>query len=377
MSDAKQPFDFILGGSSWRWLCLGTVLLAAFLFSTAPAVWVHTELPLPPAYELKAQNPFADTTALTIPEHEGERSHGAKIAPRLVGSILLYVARSLGLHPYWPAALFGALFLLGGIEIGFRLTKDRVIGLFMGLTFAGLYATSGSFGMNWMPKPFDGVAMGMLGLAMLGLGRPWLWAGAAFLSLWTDERSLVALGLLALLICVYPGWTKKQQWTHWISLGVACVAYGIARIALILLLQWNMPDTSMLGHPLRLVFIFIPVAAWTCFEGGWILVLYAGRSLYQARAPLLWLYSTAAALAILSCLIVLDISRAAMFAFPMIPVALAALQKQGTNLRELRLLMGASAAVSLLSPNFEIILGRAVQWLPAFPQVWVSSLMQP
>lgn len=376
MHTSYPPFDFILAGAAWRWMSLATVAAAAFLFTTAPAIWGYKELPLPPAYELKAQNPFADTTTLTIPEHEGERSHGAKIAPRLTGSVLLYLATSLSLHPYLPATLMGMLFLLAGIEIGFRITQDRLIGLLLGLTCAGLYATSGSFGLNWMPKPFDGIAMGMIGLAILALGRPGLWAGAAFLSLWTDERSIISLGLVALLIYFYPGWTRRQRWMHWIALGGACGVYGIGRVLLIFLLQWNMPDTSMLGHPLDLIFIALPIAAWTCFEGGWIVILYAGRSLHRVQSPLVWLYGAAGLLAILSCLIVLDVSRAAMFTFPMILVALAVLQQRGCSPRKLRLLMGACAAVSLLSPNFEIVLGRTVQMLPALPQALVSAVMR-
>ena len=132
-------------GRFWWLGYLVIVMVAAAVFTSVPSVLVDEKVVLPPAYELKAQHPLADTSQLTVPAHLGERSHGAKLTPRLAGSILLHWATRLSLNPYVPATMFGILFLLSGILIGHQVTGDRLVGFFMGLAFAGLYATAASF----------------------------------------------------------------------------------------------------------------------------------------------------------------------------------------------------------------------------------------
>ena len=67
--------------------------------------------------------------------------------------------------------------------------------------------------------------------------------------------------------------------------------------------------------------------------------------------------------AISACLVVLDTSRVAAFAFPVIVIALAVLENYRSE-TELRRIFGAAAMVSLLAPNFEVIAGVTVKWLP-------------
>ncbi|MCJ8331998.1 MAG: hypothetical protein HRT89_19735, partial [Lentisphaeria bacterium] len=80
---------------SWIFKSLLIVSFAAVVFSSAPAVFFQKDIQLPPAYELKSQKPFADTSKLTIPPHDGERSHGAKLTPRLLGSVSLWLSSKL------------------------------------------------------------------------------------------------------------------------------------------------------------------------------------------------------------------------------------------------------------------------------------------
>ena len=176
------------------------IAVAAAVFTSIPSVLVGEQVILPPAYELKSRHPFADTSQLTVPAHLGERSHGAKLTPRLVGSVLLHWASALSLHAYLPAAIFGVLFLLSGILIGYQVTGDRIVGFFVGMAFAGLYAAAASFTVIGAAKPFDGVAIGLAALAMISVRRPLLLATFAFLGLWTDERAITSLALIACLV---------------------------------------------------------------------------------------------------------------------------------------------------------------------------------
>ena len=84
---------------------------------------------MPPAYELKAREPFADTSRLAIPDNPYERSHGSKLTPRVAGSLLLHLAFRAGVNPYVPATAMGFLFLISGIAAGRQITGDRTVGL--------------------------------------------------------------------------------------------------------------------------------------------------------------------------------------------------------------------------------------------------------
>jgi hypothetical protein len=367
----------LTGGRYWALKCLAVATVAALLFATAPAIFVNGTIDLPPAYELKAQQPFADTAPLTVPEHPGERAHGAKLTPRLTGSILLYIADKLGQHPYLPATLFGLLFLLSGILTGERISGDRSVGLFIGLIYAGLYATSACFALNWMPKPFDGIAIGLLGLTVYAATRGPLWlALAAFLSCWTDERALLTLLLVGALIAALPALERQARTRLWLAVGTAILAYFVSRLALALLLDWQQPDVAMVGMELPLAVLFAPLAAWTSFEGGWVLIAVAAWLLSSGGdSKGLRLLLGATLMAVIACLLVLDISRVSSFVFPVIPLALALLVGRSLPARDLRLLTGSAAVVTLLAPNFEIIAGVTVKWLPPLIPLLPSVLL--
>jgi Flp pilus assembly protein TadD len=362
-----STLDTFTAGRFWMSRCLMALVIVTVLFNCAPAVLVNREMELPPAYELKSQHPLADTSLLTVPKHPGERSHGAKLTPRLAGAILLFLAAKLSLHPYVPATLGGIAFLLSGLVVGYRLSADRVIGLLVGVTFAGLYTSAACFAVNWMPKPFDGVAFGLLGLtaASMAMGRVWLFALTAFLSCWTDERAIVSLGLIALLILFWPGLDAKGRQVRCLVLGGAVAAYALSRFILAQALHWRPPDTSLVGSALPVNLNFSLWAVWTCFKGGWIPLAVASWMLLRSQAYLqLGLLAGSVALAIASCLLVADISRAGSFAFPLIPVALVVLKRQAASRPAIRMVAAACAVVSLLMPNFEIIGGIGVKWLP-------------
>ena len=357
----------ITGGPYWPFKCLLLILLFVLLFTCSPAVLIKKDLSLPPAYALKAQHPFADTARIAVPQGAGERSHGAKLTPRLVGSFMLWATNKASLHPYLPATIFGLIFLLSGILVSHHITEDRIVGLFTGLLFSGLYATSACFSVNWTPKPYDGIAIGLLGVALLLVKRPWLLSFIAFLSCWTDERAALALWFIAAVIVVWPSMSPQAKRKRYIALGAAVVAYLITRMIMAKALGWASPDIGLIGiDPLLSASVF-QLAAWSAFEGGWIVIAYALWLLLQRKSYVhLSLITASLSVAILSSLLVLDVSRSAAFSFPLILASLAILKNGGLSCRELRYITGIAAGIALLAPNFEIITGVAIRWLPSY-----------
>lgn len=319
----------IIEGRFWILKSWFLVMSAALLFSCSPAVWFFRPLDLPPAYQLKSEQPFADTAPLQVPADPGERSHGAKLTPRLFGSVLLFVASVLSLHPYLPATIGGCLLLLAGVVVGYRVTGDRLTAVGIASLMAGLYSVNACFSMNFAPKPFDGVALGMVALTMMLMDRPWLFLMAAWLACWCDERAMVSLGLVGVMVMLLSDLDIKSRQARCGFLIGSIVAYVCSRKIASILCGWTSPDMSMLGDNLLATSSFAQLAAWTCFEGGWIPILLALWISWKRGMPIVGgVLAIAALAAVLSCLIVLDISRAAAFAFPLIFAAFAFLSGQ-------------------------------------------------
>ncbi len=350
----------------WIWYFL-LALVAFAVFTRPPSILTGQEVKLTAAYELKARQPFADTSKLAAGKHPGTQSHGAKLTPRLVGSILLYWTRIFSWHPYLPATLFGFAFLLSGIWVGYQVTGDRLVGLYLALTYAGLYAAAACFSVNWGPKPFDGIAIGLLGLTMLSMKRLWVLASLSFLACWTDERCILSLALIGFLVLAWPECDRRSAVNRCLTIAASVGIYLVTRLLLAVALDWGMPDLSGVNVIPQLAILVSQLAAWTCFEGGWISIIMAAVVLRTHRDYFrLCSFLGLVAVAIIACLVVADVSRASSFAFPLIPASYALLKRYGVGPRELRVLAGAGAAISLLAPNFEIVAGMTVTWLPSY-----------
>jgi hypothetical protein len=359
--------EFLVSGRLWMLKGLLLAVGCALTFSTTSAVLMdREETVLPPAYVLKSQDPFADTSRLMRPQDPGERSHGAKLTPRIVGSVLLWGAAQGGLHPYVPATVFGLVFLLSGIRTGYLVSGDRLVGVYTGLCFSGLYATSACFTVNFMAKPFDGVALGSLGLAMIAARSPAALLAASLMCLWTDERGLIGLGCLAVLILVWPAQSRRDKARSCAALVLSVLLYVVSRASLSWALHWNSPDASLVGIMPRMALSYFQLANWSAFEGGWIAIVLALHGLLQERsyARFSLLLSALLSMAVASTVVVLDASRTAMYAYPLIPAAIAVLSEGRMDRPALRRTMGLAAMISVLAPNLEVIMGIIVQWLP-------------
>lgn len=358
--------DKLTSGNYWIVKSLALAFFCGLVFSYAPSVVVDRNVELPPAYALKAERPFADTSQLNVPTHEGERLHGAKLTPRITGSTMLWISNKASFHPYLPATLFGFIFLASGIVVACQITGDRVSGCLMGLLFAGLYASSACFSVNWMPKPFDGVAIGLIGLSAAFRERPWYLFTSSFLACWTDERAIQGIILLIVLFYIWPCEEKQKHHSPFIFMGGAIAAYLATRLIVSMVLGWNTPDMNLMSPSFKLAVSFAQLATWTAFEGGWLIIGAAIMMIVQSKAYMRLGVLVCAILAAIACsLIVLDTSRVGAFSFPLILVALAYLQRERMPSSQIRQILAFGAVITLMSPNYEIIIGVAVKWLPS------------
>ena len=356
---------WLLSGRFWLIKCLVLLVFCALFFTCVP-VFLQPKPELPPAYELKSHHPFADTSQLTIPPQEGERLHGHKLTYRIFGSILLWITAKLSLHPYLPSFLGGCFLLLSALLLGNKLTKDRLTGLLLGLMYAGLYAISACLSVNHAPKPFDGVALGLIGMAAAMIDRPYLLFLFSLSGCWTDERSIFAILYIVLLVQASGLFDLRGRVVRFVALFSSILAYLVTRLVVAAIFDWSIWDRGDIGmSSIRQALPYSGWAVWTSFEGGWILVAVSLWSLWKRKKPV-WIASFLGLLflSLASAFVLFDTSRAVSFSFPLIAVGLALLKAHGYRLDRLQELTAAGAIITLLAPNFEVIAGVMLKWLP-------------
>ena len=119
---------------------------------------------------------------------------------------------------------------MSAVVAGYQVSGDRVVGLFLGLTFAGLYASSACFAVNFMPKPFDGIALGSGGagddlaqLAVVAGDRSRFSAVGPMNVRWSP------LLFIALLVVALPQWKNKEKAHRLAAIAGSVVAYLVSR----------------------------------------------------------------------------------------------------------------------------------------------------
>jgi len=348
------------------WWIPATLLAVAATaaFTCTPVMLTGRPVDLPAAYRAKAKNPFADTARLPLADPTnfaefGPWSHGAKLTPRIVAALFLAAADRLGCHPYVPATLGGVVLLACVIVTTARGTGDRFVGACTGCAVAGLYAAADCFAIPFQPKPFDGVALGMAGLAMLAAvsGPPALLAAAVAAGCLSDERAIVAAvacGWLATFASAPPGDTRRLA-----AIAGGVLIFGVTRICLGAACGWSRSDMSLVdAEILRHTFPVAGSATWVAFEAAWApvgLLAAVAAATGRWRLCAAWLVTLAVSLA--SCLVVLDTSRAAAFLIALVPAAWTGLAKVGLERNVMRPLAVATAVCCLALPTYDVIAG--------------------
>ncbi|NCA10451.1 hypothetical protein EBR56_01360 [bacterium] len=338
---------------------------AAATLTCAPAVLTGRPVDLPAAYLAKAENPFADTALLPLADPTnfaefGPWSHGAKLTPRIVPALLLAAARRLGWHPYIPATAGGIVLLASVIVATARATGDRFVGVYAGCAVAGLYASAACFAIPFQPKPFDGVALGFVGLAMLAAvsGPPAGLAAAVALGCLSDERAAVAAvgcGWLAVFSTSAPEKLRGRL----VAIAVGILSWIAIRLGLGMACGWSRPDGSLVDAGiLRHTLPAAGQAARVAFEAAAAPILLLAGLVARRRHWAVaagWLATMVISLA--SCLVVLDTSRAAAFLVALVPAAWAGLSFFGLQRETMRSLSLATAIGCILVPTLDVIAG--------------------
>lgn len=354
----------------WRCLLFIAVVLLGFSFCPAflePAPeWPRAE------YDLKIQDPLLDMS--TVPHSD---THGPKLTPRLLGPLICH---ALGLDAVGAVAL-SSLANLGTLSMLWWFCRRRE-GLDLAtttlcVTAAGsIYAGCLGF-LDMRTYPFDGLAIFLITLGALLAGRStWGLGVAFFLALWTDERAILAIPAYFLLQ-ISPA-QPAHPWRTYASivanLGVAGLAYGLCRMSIAALLEWQLPmdqvGLSILGQNLN----SLPLATTLLFEGWWLLLLFFFyQQVYQRQNGVALLFGLGAVGALLLSFTVIDLSRSTAFLFPLILVGIRQLSELELAARHRVMLVVLVAC--LVMGNYFIIGSKNIVWRLPFSVEWGLQLI--
>jgi hypothetical protein len=207
---------------------------------------------------------------------------------------------------------------------------------------------------------YDAVALCLL-LAAMRATAP-LAAVALFLAAWTDERALLAAGL----ILVYAA--LRREFARGIAIAAAGSAYAATRLyfgnVYSLHTAW---DGIGLGILLK-DFNMAPLGIWTGLGGCWLIV--AGGMwvlLARRRFFLVLAYGLALCAVIVAALVVEDVTRSMAYTLPAVFVGLAALVESEPPL-VIERVAAASALICVLVPTYFAQAGNATWLLPSVIQ---------
>jgi len=252
--------------------------------------------------------------------------------------------------------------------------------IFFTVSIAFIYFGRASFYDLWLLW-FDGYAYFFLILALF-LRHP---AGiflAATAAAWTDERGFIALGLV-----FFFHQLVDRSGRNIIGL-IKPAPRGISvlvAIAVYLLMRWYMSmihgmQTSTQGAELAFLqwtLRYLPIGAWTFFEGLWLIFFAAALQAIRSRQHFILLIITGSALlAVIISGCVSDITRSGSYFVPLLFIAIAYLANT-VDREQLRRLMGYSAGIGLLFPATFVCIDWGIEkWfqLPIYSE-WALELL--
>jgi hypothetical protein len=348
-----------VSGRHWLWeACLLAVLFSVLCSSGIDNRLYEINVNYSSGYYQKIQHPLRDLTLGADP-----RDHDAKLNFRLTVPVLLHLLRvSPGEHWVLPALTAAAICGLIAVScrFAFRVTRDRVCGLFIALAVASTYI--GSFGFTFC---YDAIAIFQLALAMLP-GTPWLLRSLlVFTAAFTDERAFVAAPLLIVQgLCFSaggPGLRARLFNPRCLAVMGGMAAYCVGRAALGWYAGLRTPLDEIGLARIAANAPFWHAGVWFALEGGWLLVGLAGLALWQRRQfPALVAFVLAMCLSLGAGFAVLDVLRSTSYVFPGLLVALAVVAENDEP-RLVRVYCFLAFLISAVGGNYSVWLGR-IDW---------------
>jgi hypothetical protein len=361
-----------VAGRYWLLETLFLAVLVSVLFSGGmdEGLW-HVTNNYSAAYSSKIVHPLLDFARIYSPQ-----THDAKLNFRLTVPVVLHLL-GVSQDQRWVLPALTACAACGIIFtsclFAFRVTRDRVCGLYVALAVACTYI--GSFGFLLY---YDAIAIFQLAIAMLP-GLHWSLKGfLVFTASFTDERAfLVSPFLLVQILCSTPapGSVRARRLKPEalaVLGGMAC--YCVGRFALEKFAGLTSSQEGLTFEYFLFNFDFWHPGIWLALKGGWLLVGIALLSLCQRRQWLpLAAFASMTLLTLAGGLLVEDVMRSIAYVFPAFLIALMIVAAH-EKIRWLRFYCLAAFLISLAAGNYNVWCGQ-ITWFKPLAASALHSLL--
>jgi hypothetical protein len=346
-----------------RWWLARTLLVSvlfSILFSGGLDLFGVRGMRYTPGYFDKIESPLLDVARFR--PHSG---NDINLNFRLTVPLLLHFLHGQS-HWALPALTMTAIaanILLAGL-FAWRVTGgDRVCGLFLGLNVASTFA--GSFGFIAF---YDAIARAQLMLAMLPGISPLLRGALVFTAAFTDERALIASGLLLVQGVCPPdspeNLRKRFASPSFLSVLAAMVCYAAARIILMRWAELSSPTSSNGPGMFVRHMDFLHPVVWFSLEGGWLFVALACLAMFRGeQRKTLALFMMAIVGMLGFALMIGDVMRSACYVIPALLVAFSVV-KENDSLPNLRFYSLLAFLISVLGGNYDVFLDQITWFKP-------------
>jgi hypothetical protein len=323
------------------------------------------------AYFRKIEHPLMDVASMSDP-----KSHEGKLNFRLTVPVILHALR-VPAHSYWVlptlAACGAASLIVISCVFAFRVTGDRVCGLYAALAVSCSYI--GSFGFTMY---YDTIAIAQLAVAML----PSLhWSGRAllvFTAAFTDERAFFAAPFLLVQTLCSPPLAKnvRARLAQPESLAVLAGmgAYYAGRLALEQFAHLSSPHGDIGPGMLFKTSTYWHAGLWLSLKGGWLLLGVAATCLWQQQRYFALVSLVGAMLLTLGIgFQVFDVMRSVAYVFPAFLIAIMVVAGY-EPLYWTRVYCFGAFLISLLAGNYNIWT-YGITWFRPLAAVFVEHLL--
>jgi hypothetical protein len=362
-----------VAGRYWMLEVLFLAVLFSILFSGGvdDRLWEANNNYWYKAYFQKIEHPLLDVAKIYPPA-----THDAKLNFRLTVPVILHILHvpsdQRWVLPVLAAAGTCALILISCV-FAFRVTRDRVCGLYVALAVCSTYIGSFAFTMY-----YDSIALAQLALAMLPRLHWTLRGLLVFTASFTDERAFLASPILLAqsLYSTRPGDSLRERLLkpQFLSVIAGMIAYCLGRFALEKYAGLTSPHKGVGFDRLLFNLPFWHGGVWLALKGGWLLVAVACICLWQRRQFLALGVITITCLASLSgAFLVEDVVRSTAYVFPGFLIALA-VTADFENIYWTRVYCLAAFVISTVAGNYNIWRGE-ITWFPPLAVKFVYYLL--
>ena len=307
--------------------------------------------------------------------------HARVIAYRITVPLL---ARLLGLgllgcYAIQYLAGVGLIYIVA--RLSYQATSDRVCTALSTLVICSTYAGSSAF-VDLRPL-FDGVAYFFLAAAMWTAWPPAI-TTLVVLASFTDERALVASGFVFLWWILRSSDQFRQREDipterRMLQLVVrpsAVVAAWIIYLGVrISIRDWYNIPLETKNYDFFKLINNAPMALWTAFEGGWIVIAWAIVVLMLRRKWwLLACHLCVGSVLIFGAISIVDMTRSMAYLFPAFIIAVFVVASD-TERPALRYVLLCVAAVSVMCPAYYAGGKSTIWWQYPFPLQMIGLVM--